>query len=158
MLLDHSLSPRALSPRALLPALFLGLLALAFLPTLGPSSPTVSWLAPTAIPENTVRVYLLGEDELIGTHGSPLLAEVRDVLAATLTLLDPKASKVDATRNTLRAAYGPLVKETLLDMVYLWVWIDSHWVVVCMGGASFELNFGAEGIVVVEARDGFIVG
>jgi len=147
---------RPLSPRALLSALLLGLLALAVVPNPGKSAPAAAPLSPSSIPADTVSVrFERGNRE--DTRDSPVLQEVRDLLELPLLQLGPRDSKVDVARYVLVDEYGSLVKETPIEMAYLFVWTGERWIVICLGGASFELDFGSDGVVVVEARDGEIL-
>lgn len=77
---------------------------------------------------------------------SPVLAEVRG-------FLDESTSSMDSARDALELAYGDAVIQTAAPVEYIWVKINGVWILQCTEGATFEIDRGAKGTVVVFVRD-----
>ena len=126
----------------------LALFATCFLPALPrPQGPTIEVRPVGAI--DRVKVRLTG-----GPPGtSPLLTEVRHVLRPALTA-QGNASLLPRVRQTLGERYGSQLSESTSAVTYVWVWNGDHWVLVCLGVSTFEIDFGVRGVVQVDVEDG----
>lgn len=82
------------------------------------------------------------------SYHSPALAQVRTVLSSP-----DRVPSVDATLEALALAYGEAVTQTSALVDYIWIKVDGHWLLWCVGGATIEVDLGLAGTAVVKVRE-----
>lgn len=108
--------------------------------------------SPVPTPTGSFEVRMREAGCSTETHLSPVLAEVRGVLPE-LGSPSGGVQPIDAAREALERAYGGRVSQVSAPTYYVWVKIGGFWVMACYEGAVFEVDFGAQGTVLVAARN-----
>jgi hypothetical protein len=78
--------------------------------------------------------------------------EVCGELALDLPVSERRPLTVEQLRTTVLAHY-PKARESALPPVYLWVWVNDHWVLWCLGTSTFEIELGRDERVLVTLEE-----
>lgn len=109
-------------------------------------------LAPRAMnaPDEGITVH---HRELASAHGSVYTTQVAEVRRALQPCLQARGNRpLDETLlETLSERYGERVQASTLAS-YIVLWRNGEWITICLGVATFEVDFEQHGTVVVEAR------
>jgi hypothetical protein len=126
----------------------------ASLPSLQARAPELRQSRPA--PSGFVSIEHREVSRFVQSTATPAVQEVRAVVDhALVSAAGLEPSRV--ARVQLMRHYGGRVTETAAPAHYIWWWNGEKWVILCLAGSRFEVDFGPHGTVVVDVEDRTLV-